>query len=120
MSRILFVMLMAAAGFGLGLAYGRLVSPVQYVDTDPPSLRVDFRSDYVLMVAESYAADHDAPKALRRLALLGPQSPDRLCAEAVQFARSVPYPHDDLELLQQLLRAVQQQTLMLTPAENPP
>ena len=51
-------------------------------------------------------------RALRRLALLGPQSPDRLCAEAIQFAQSASYSLEDLELLQQLLRAVQEHTLL--------
>jgi hypothetical protein len=111
MSRLLLSFLIAAAGFGLGVAYGRLVAPVEYVDTDPSALRVDYRSDYVLMVAERYAADRDSNGALRRLALLGAQSPERTCAEAIQFAQSAPYAPEDLELMQQLLRAVQEQTL---------
>jgi hypothetical protein len=113
MLRPLVALLLLVAGFGLGLAYGRLVSPVQYVDTDPSSLRVDYRSDYVLMVAERYAADHDPNEALRRLALLGAESPDRICAEAIQFAQLASYAASDVERMQQLLRAVQEQTLML-------
>ncbi|HET6845966.1 MAG TPA: hypothetical protein VFH29_03985, partial [Anaerolineales bacterium] len=108
-SRLLVLALVVTVGIGLGLAYGRLVAPVEYVDTDPSSLRVDYRSDYVLMVAERYDADHDVLGALRRLSVLGAQSPDLLCAEALQFGQSTAYAPHDLELLQLLLRAMQEQ-----------
>lgn len=111
MSRILVILLFVAAGFGLGLAYGRLVAPVEYVDADPASLRIDYRSDFVLMVAERYAADHDAVGAVSHLELLGAQAADRVSAEAIQFGQSAHYAGSDLELMQQLLRAVQAQTL---------
>jgi hypothetical protein len=112
MSRLLITLLIAAVGFGLGLAYGRLIAPVEYVDAYPSSLRVDYRSDYVLMVAERYGADHDAKGALRRLGVLGTQSPDRMVAEAMQFGQAAHYAPQDVASLQQLLRAVQEQTLL--------
>ena len=40
-----------AAGLGLGLYYGWVVSPVAYVDTNPTTLRLDFRADYTLTLA---------------------------------------------------------------------
>jgi hypothetical protein len=118
-SSILVSILIAVAGFGLGVAYGRLIAPVEFVDTDPSALRVDYRSDYILMVAERYAADRDANEALRRVALLGALSPERMCAEAIQFAQSAPYAPEDMELMQQLLRAVQEQTLAPSSGESP-
>ena len=120
MPRAAALVLTVLAGTALGLAYGRFVSPVQYVDTDPSSLRSDYRTDYVLMVAERAAVDHDASKALRRLALLGPQAPDRLVAEAIQFAQAAFYAPDDVGLLQDLLRLVQQEMPSSTPESGAP
>ncbi len=103
-----------------GTLYGRLIAPVEYVDTDPSSLRIDYRSDYVLMVAERYSADHDVDAALRRLAVLGPRTPDLLSAEAIQFAASAGYTPEDLALLQELLRALQEKTLLAPTGARPP
>jgi hypothetical protein len=118
MSRYLVAFLLCAVGFGLGMTYGNVVAPVQYIDTDPGALRVDYRSDYVLMVAERYAADHDAVGAVRRLAVLGPQGAERTCIDAIQFASSAAYSRQDLEMMQELLRAVQEQTLPASTAET--
>jgi len=60
-----------ALGLLLGLWYGWRVSPVRYVNTTPDLLRQDYRDDYVLMVAEAYAADHDLGLAVQHLARLG-------------------------------------------------
>jgi hypothetical protein len=120
MSRLPVILLVALAGFGLGLAYGRLVAPVEYVDADPASLRIDYRSDYVLMVAERYAADHDAVGALRRLEVLGIHGPIQATSEAIQFGQSAQYAPQDLDLIQRLFRAVQEQTLHAPTAVTAP
>ncbi len=120
MQRAMLALLIVVAGFGLGTMYGRVIAPVEYVDTDPSSLRIDFRSDYVLMVAERYAADHDVDAALRRLAVLGPSTPDLLTAEAIQFAVSAGYSPEDLALLHELLRGVQEKTLLAPAAGTAP
>jgi hypothetical protein len=64
-------------GVALGLGYGWIVSPVHYVDTSPDTLRVDYRTDYVLMVAEAYKNEIDPGLAVRRLALLDNTPPQR-------------------------------------------
>jgi len=108
MSRWVVALLLVTAGLGAGLAYGWLVAPVQYVDTTPSSLRADFRADYVLMVAERFHADHDAEGATRSLAIFGGQSASEACLEAIAFARVAPYAGQDLLLLEELNRALQQ------------
>jgi hypothetical protein len=69
MSRWLFLIL----GFGIGLAgglyYAWLVSPVEYVETAPDSLRADFRGDYLGLIASAYASGGDLVRARTRLAL---------------------------------------------------
>jgi hypothetical protein len=105
--RWLLLLLSTLIGLGAGLYYGWVVSPVEYVDTTPASLRADFRTDYTLMVAEIFQADQDAEAAARRLALLGNPPPDSLAATALEFARHNGYSPSDLTLLQTLTLALQ-------------
>ena len=103
-------------GAGAGLAYGWLVSPVQYVDTSPDTLRIDYKADYVLMVAESYSADGDLHLAVRRLALLGAPAPAAIVLQAIEFAQEQGYSQSDIQRMQALWNALQ---AVSAPAEAP-
>src|SRR5512143_844997 len=81
--RWLLFALSIVVGVGLGLLYGWVISPVQYVDTTPSTLRADFKADYTLMVAETYESDQNVEQAARRLANLGSQPPAQIVAEAI-------------------------------------
>jgi hypothetical protein len=94
-------------GVGLGLLYGWVISPVEYVDTSPDTLRIDYKTDYVLMVAEAFQGDNDLALALRRLALLGGQPPVDLVQQALLFGQANGYIDADLERMQFLLNAIQ-------------
>jgi hypothetical protein len=94
-------------GIGLGVAYGWLISPVQYVDTSPDTLRIDYQADYVLMVAEAYQHEQDLPVAVRRLALLGNPAPADQVSQAIRFAQTNGYQDQDIQRLQDLLGALQ-------------
>lgn len=119
MPRWMVGLLLALVGAAAGIAYGRLVAPVQYVDTVPASLRIDYRTDYVLMVAERFHADHDAETAMQQLSLLGAQSADAVSGEALAFARSVSYAGPDLALLEELNRAMQALAPLPSPVGTP-
>lgn len=97
-----------AIGLGIfaGLAYGWWLNPVEYVDTTPDTLRVDFRSDYVLMVAEAYTLENDPAKAVYRLALLGEQPPVEIVREAIRFFENESYPDADIALVRSLASAL--------------
>ncbi len=105
--RWLFFILSIAVGVGLGLLYGWVISPVEYIDTTPATLRTDFRTDYVLMVAETFAADQDIDAAARSLGLFGSQPPAQIASEAIAFAQQNGYTSTDLDLLQSLAVALQ-------------
>ena len=107
MSRWVVTLLLAILGLAAGLAFGWFVAPVEYVDTIPASLRIDYRTDYVLMVAERFHAQHDPEAARRQLSVLGGQSPAALCDEAIRFAQGSSYSRQDLELLNELDRSMQ-------------
>lgn len=97
------------AGIGFGLLYGWGIRPVEYYDTSPDSLRADYRTDYVLMVAEAYQGDADLGRAQQRLAALGPTRPLDRVTEALEYAAEHGFPRPDLErlaALSELLREI--------------
>jgi hypothetical protein len=96
-----------AVGIGLGLYYGRVISPVEYVDTTPATLRVDFRADYTLMVAETFQSEQNLENAARHLAILGSQPPTEIITEALNFARQNGFAPTDIATLQDLNVAMQ-------------
>ena len=108
--RFLLVILI---GIGLGLIYGWLVNPIEYVDTSPNTLRVDYKSDYVLMVAESYQLEQDTTLALRRLALLGSDPAADIVRQALLFAEKQGYTDADIALMRTLLMDIDNQTPLL-------
>ncbi len=120
MPRWLPVVIAVLLGIGLGLLYGWVISPVQFVDTTPASLREDYRTDYVLMIAEAYQTDQNADLAARRLAIFGSESPASTAARAVQYAQQVGYSSNDVELLQALTKAMQVNQPVPTPAGQVP
>ena len=58
-SRWILFIIAILAGAGLGLLYGWVINPVDYVDTAPDTLRIDYKTDFVLMVAEAYQGESD-------------------------------------------------------------
>ena len=109
-----------AIGVALGLVYGWVIAPVQFIDTTPDTLRADYRADYVLMVAESYHADKDTGLAARRLAIIGSQTPADIVKQALQTGREAGYAPNDLTLLEELFTAMQSYQPVSVPAAGTP
>lgn len=103
-------------GLAAGLYYGWVVSPVEYVNTTPDTLRADYKTDFVLMVAEIYQAEGDVEQSVRHLALLGDDDPLDLTAEAIDYAQANQYGQSDLTLLTQLRDAIQTRNPANAPA----
>lgn len=89
-------------GLSAGLAYAWLIQPVRYFDVAPDSLRHDYRTDYVLMIAQSYQAEGDLRLALVRLASLGPLPPAEIVDAASAYAEDNAFSSDDLDALDEL------------------
>ena len=102
MARWIRFVLVILLGIAAGLFYGWVINPVNYVDTTPDSLRIDYQSDYVLMVAESYSAEGDLAMSVRRLALLGTTPPVDTVQQAIIFAEGQGYTDADVALMQAL------------------
>jgi len=103
MSRWIKFFIAILVGLGLGLLYGWVISPVEYVDTTPDTLNQSYRTDYVLMVAEVYETEFNVELAARRLALLGSQHPLEIANTALTFARQSGYGDYDLKRIQDLI-----------------
>jgi hypothetical protein len=91
-----------AIGAAAAMYYGWKLNPVKYSETTPETLRVDYKTDYVLMVAEAYHAEGDIDLAARRLALISADQPLKVVTTAIQEAQGIPYPSTDLALMQSL------------------
>jgi len=101
------VLIALALGLAIGLIYGWLVQPVTYVETTPDSLRADYRTDYVLMVAEAYNGPQSLDTVQRRLASLGPQPAVEIVQQAQNYARTNHFSQVDLRRLSTLAKAVE-------------
>ena len=106
-SRIFFIIITLVAGIGMGLAYGLLIDPVDFFDLTPDTLRADYKTDYVLMTAETYRTEQDPGLAARRLAIFGSQSPSAIASQGLEYARTNGFPDSDIALIQELVTALQ-------------
>lgn len=97
----------ASIGIALGVVYGWVIDPIEYVDVTPSILREDYRADYVLMVAEALQNDHNSETAARRLAILGSESPAQIVTVSLDFATKNGFTQSEISELQSLLTAMQ-------------
>jgi len=107
MTRWIGFFLAIILGIAAGLYYGWVISPVEYVDTTPDTLRIDYKTDFALMVAEIYQSEDDIESAARRLAQLGDDPPLNLLQQALDYASQAGYGQTDLNLLSHLRDGLQ-------------
>jgi hypothetical protein len=92
---------LAVAGFIMGvvsgLVYGWLIDPVEYVDTQPYSLRIDYQTDVILMVASIYARELDTEAAIDRLSLLEQEDIGNLLADSLTYAEKMHFSTQDID-----------------------
>ncbi len=109
-ARILFFVFAILVGIAAGLYYAWVINPGKPAPVTLPNLRQDFRTDYVLMVAESYQADGDLALAKGRLAALGGDTPARVAQEAILAAGNLNYSVQDVQSLAKLAQALLSQS----------
>lgn len=83
-----------AAGIGLGIFYAWTIAPVRYINTTPSSLRADFKDQYRILIAASYASTHDLVRAKSRLELLGDADPIQALTAQAQRMLAFGQPFD--------------------------
>ena len=105
--RIIFFSAAILAGFLVGILIGWEVLPVRYTNTGPHTLRIDFKTDYVLMVSELFHTEGDLAMAAARLSFLGETPRLTLVNEAVTFAELNGYAENDLLRMRDLASAIE-------------
>jgi len=106
-TRWLFILIALVTGIGIGLGYGWVINPVDFFDLTPDTLRADYKTDYVLMVAETYHVEQDPGLAARRLAIFGSQSPFAIASQGLDYAHANGFAESDIALIQDLVTALQ-------------
>jgi len=105
--RFFFFFLAILIGAGAGLAFGwTMMPPAAPTDAPLASLRTDFKTDLVLMVAEEFQAEPDSMQALTQLDRLDESDPITLLGNSIQYAQGIGYPEEDLKLMQNLLNSI--------------
>ena len=105
---ILYFILALLAGFGLGLAYSWLISPIRYVDASPALLRADFKDQYRIVIAASYSTSHDLARARARLQLLSDTDPIGELSAQAQRMLGAGESFENVQPLAQLATDLQQ------------
>jgi hypothetical protein len=118
LSRFFWFLISILIGAAVGLAIGWYVRPTAMGEVAPTALRSDYRTDFVLMAAQSYDSDKNIRKASERLNFLGGDTPARLAQVAVIKAGELGYDRRDLELLAKLSQALLAPSLSPTPAST--
>jgi Na+/H+-dicarboxylate symporter len=104
--RILWFFISILFGVALGLLYGWVINPGAEIQAPASTLRADYRTDTVLMVAEIYAARQDSTQSIEQLKLLGEDEPLHIVQQAILTAQDLNYPAEDVSLLANLAQAL--------------
>ena len=107
MIRWILFLISILVGISVGLLFGWRIIPVEPKNTSPESLRVDYKTDYVLMVGEIFQSENDIEKAVERLSLLGATDLENLVLRTILFAEKNQYTKPDIEILRSLLQAIE-------------
>jgi hypothetical protein len=89
-------------GIAAGLFYSWVINPVEYIDSAPDSLREDFKSDYITLIASAYAATGDADRARARLAWVQITDPASTLGRLAQNRLSTGRPEAEARAIAQL------------------
>ena len=89
-------------GVAGGLVLGWFYFPAEITTTSLQDLRADYKTDYVLMVAETYATDGDAQQALDLLTKINLDNPLRTVQQGLLTAQQLGYEDWEMRYLADL------------------
>ena len=93
-------------GLLAGVFYAWRVNPVSYTQTDPTSLRADFRMDYLALIASAHAGTGDLGRAQARLAVFGAEGIGETLGALAQQRLAAGYPEAEARALAGLAAAL--------------
>lgn len=105
--RVLLILSGLVLGVTAGLVYGWIIDPVEYKDTGLDTLRIDYQTDVVLMVANVYAQDHNSQAASDRLLSLGTPDIHKLIDASLNYATEMHFSAQDISNIVQLKEVVE-------------
>jgi len=97
-------------GVAIGLLIAYVISPVEYIDTAPSSLRSDVKENMRGLIALAYKADGDLARARSRLALLQDANPLQVLADQAQRMLAKNTSPDEARALAQMAADMQSGT----------
>ena len=106
-------------GIAGGLYYSWGINPVEYIDSSPDSLREDFKSDYLTLIASAYAATGDADRARARLAWVQITDPASTLGRLAQNSLADGRPEAEARALAQLAAMLGERPLPLIATPTP-
>jgi hypothetical protein len=114
---VLFFIIAILFGAAAGIGYGWWLRPMMYTQANLSNLRLDYSTDYVLMVAGIYNREQNLEEARARLQQIDPTSPERPAREALLNAGQLGYSQTDLQMLADLVQViVPSEAVTLTPS----
>lgn len=113
------VLLALLAGFGAGLVYSWMISPLQVIDTNPAALRADFKDDYRAAIAAAYAATDNLPRARARLSLLNDSNSVEILNAQAQRMRASGDSSQQAEQVAALAIALDEHAVAESPSQEP-
>lgn len=117
--RIFWFVVAIAIGMTGGLLLGWLVLPGQPAETSMETLRADYRTDLVLMIAEINKQESDPSAVADRLVEIdNSKSPLRVVQQAILTGQELGYAQSDIEALARLFQGLQ--SWAPTPASSQP
>jgi len=94
-------------GVALGLLIAWVISPVEYIDTAPYSMRSDAKDAFRGLIAQAYLEDGDLARARSRLALLQDANPLQVLADQAQRMLAKNTSPDEARALAQMAADMQ-------------
>lgn len=88
-----------AIGLAMGLLIAWVISPVEYTDTSPASMREEFKDQYRSAIASAFNSTGNLERARARLSLVGDASPEQaLISQAERMLISGSAPDSAFEI----------------------
>ncbi len=107
-------------GLVAGLAYSWMINPVRFVDTDPSSMRPEFKDEFRGLIAEAYNVNNDLGRARLRLGLLKDKDPQKALAEQASRLLAVDGQSNQAKLISRLAKDLLNPPIAPTEAPEQP
>lgn len=115
-NRLLGFIVSILIGLIIGLIYGWFINSPKAVDTSIETLRDDYKTDYVLMIAEIYHADKNTGLATSSLIKFG--DPGQVVQQALTNASVCGLSEADITLISDLSQGLSGKGLVATPTQK--